>query len=76
MNSIEEQIIATLDKIRPFIQKEGGDCEFVSFEDGIVNIRMKGACADCAIQDTTVNGGIEMILIEEVPGVIGVKVVQ
>lgn len=75
MEDIEEQIKDTLDKIRPFIQREGGDLEFVAFHDGIVAIRMKGACADCAIQDTTVYGGIEMILIDEVPGVIGVEVV-
>lgn len=76
MEDIEQQINETLEKIRPFIQREGGDVEFVSFDDGIVSIRMKGACQDCAIQDTTVYGGIEMILIDEVPGVIGVKVVS
>lgn len=76
MENIEEQIREVLDKIRPFIQREGGDCEFVSYQDGIVKIRMKGACVDCPLQDSTVYGGIEMILMDEVPGVCGVEVVK
>lgn len=76
MNSIEDQIKATLDKIRPFIQRDGGDVEFLTYEDGIVYIKMLGACANCVAQDETVSSGIEMILIDEVPGVLHVKVVS
>ena len=75
MHSIEEQIKATLDKIRPFIQRDGGDVEFLTFEDGIVYIKMLGACANCVAQDETVSSGIELILVDEVPGVLHVKVV-
>ncbi|MBQ9731099.1 MAG: NifU family protein [Bacilli bacterium] len=75
MNSIEEQIKATLDKIRPFIQRDGGDVEFLTYEDGIVYIKMLGACANCVAQDETVSSGIELILVDEVPGVVQVKVV-
>lgn len=63
----------TLDKIRPFILRDGGDVEFVDFIDGIVYVNMKGACEDCIMVDTTLSEGIEIILQEEVPGVIGVK---
>lgn len=63
----------TLDKVRPFIQRDGGDVEFVDFIDGIVYINMKGACEDCIMIDNTISEGIEIILQEEVPGVIGVK---
>ena len=70
---IEEQIEIVLDKIRPFIRRDGGDVMFDSFEDGIVYITMQGACADCMMIDTTVSDGIEVILMEEVPGVLGVK---
>lgn len=76
MKSIEQQIIATLDKIRPFLQKDGGDVEFVSFKDGIVYLKMKGACVGCALLDDTISMGVEMILTEEVPGVIKVEVVD
>ena len=73
MENIEKQIIQTLDKIRPFIQRDGGDVEFVNFKDGIVYIKMKGACQDCSMIDTTISEGIEIILQEEVPGIVGVK---
>ena len=63
----------TLDKVRPFINRDGGDVEFVDFIDGIVYVNMKGACADCMMIDTTLSDGIEIILQEEVPGVIAVK---
>ena len=76
LNHIEEQIKATLDKIRPFIQRDGGDVEFLTYEDGIVYIKMLGACANCVAQDETVSSGIEMILVDEVPGVLHVKVVS
>ncbi len=75
MNSIEEQIKATLDKIRPFIQRDGGDVQFLTYEDGVVYIKMLGACANCVAQDETVSSGIELILVDEVPGVVQVKVV-
>ena len=75
MHSIEEQIKSTLDKIRPFIQRDGGDVEFLTFEDGVVYIKMLGACANCVAQDETVSSGIELILVDEVPGVLHVKVV-
>ena len=63
----------TLDKVRPFINRDGGDIEFVDFIDGIVYVNMKGACQDCVLIDTTLSDGIEIILQEEVPGVIDVK---
>lgn len=74
--NIEQQIIDTLDKIRPFILRDGGDIEFDSFIDGIVYVKMTGACVGCSLIDTTLTGGVEIILMEEVPGVLGVKVVE
>lgn len=73
MDETIELILKTIDKIRPFINRDGGDVEFVDFVDGIVYINMKGACQDCALIDTTLTDGIGIILQEEVPGVIGVK---
>ena len=71
-----ELIKTTLDKIRPFIQRDGGDCDFVAFKDGIVYIKMMGACAGCSLIDSTSSDGIQIILMEEVPGVLGVKAVD
>lgn len=68
-----DAIKATLDKVRPFLQRDGGDVEFDSFIDGIVYIKMIGACEGCAFIDNTIKDGIEIILLEEVPEVKGVK---
>lgn len=70
--NIEEQIEMTLDKIRPFIQRDGGDVVFDSFIDGIIYVQMVGACEGCSLIDSTLSDGIAMILKEEVPGVIDV----
>jgi Fe-S cluster biogenesis protein NfuA len=68
-----ELIVQTLDKIRPFINRDGGDIEFVDFIDGIVYVQMLGACEGCSLIDSTLTEGVEIILTDEVPGVLGVK---
>jgi len=73
MEETERLIVATLDKIRPFLQRDGGDIEFLSFKDGIVYVKMHGACEGCSMIDTTLKETIEVILTEEVPGVIEVR---
>ena len=73
MDETIKLIKETLDKVRPFINRDGGDIEYVDFIDGIVYVNMKGACADCMMIDSTLSDGIEIILQEEVPGVIGVR---
>ena len=69
-------IKATLDKVRPFLQRDGGDVEFDSFIDGVVYIKMVGACEGCAFIDNTIKDGIEIILLEEVKEVKAVKPVS
>ncbi len=80
MNNKEEQITLiheVLEAVRPYIQSDGGDVEFVELtDDGIVSIRLLGACVGCGMADATVSYGIEQALVEEVPGVIGVELVQ
>lgn len=71
---MKEKIIEVLEKIRPYIQRDGGDVEFVSVdEQGVVTVRMLGACADCLSLDATLSDGIEAILLEEVEGVTAVR---
>ncbi len=74
MENISEKIIEVIEKIKPFLQNDGGDIEFVKFENGIVYIKMLGACADCLNLDETISNGVEMILMDEIPGIIGVEV--
>lgn len=68
-----EQINLVIDKIKPYLNSEGGDIEFVKFENGIVYVRMMGACLDCMMLDDTLKSGVEAMLMDEVPGVIGVE---
>lgn len=65
-----------LEKVRPYIQRDGGDIEFVNYLDGIVYVKMFGACVGCTAIDSTIKDGLEALLLEEVPGVIGVEVVE
>ena len=76
MNEIEKQIVEVLGKLRPYLQRDGGDIEYIKFEDGIVYVRMLGACAGCMSMDATLYSGIQTALLEEVPGVIGVENVE
>ena len=68
----EEQVIDVINRIRPYLNGDGGDVEFVKFENGIVYVRLVGACAGCAMQDATLKDGLEALLLEEVPGVVEV----
>ena len=73
MENIEEQIKNVIHKLRPYLQRDGGDIEYVDFKDGIVYVRMLGACAGCTMIDDTLKAGVEPILMEEVPGVLEVQ---
>ena len=68
-----ELVNKTIDKIRPYIQYDGGDIEFIEEIDGIVYVRMLGACAGCMAIDATLSEGVEALLMDEVPGVVGVR---
>nr|MBP3258563.1 NifU family protein [Bacilli bacterium] len=65
----ENKIIEIIDSIRPFLIGEGGDLEFVKYENNIVYIRLTGACANCSMIDLTLKDGIESTIMEEVPEV-------
>lgn len=62
-----------LNKIRPYLNSEGGDLEFIKFEDGVVYVKMLGACVDCGALDSTLKDGIEALLVENIPEVIEVR---
>lgn len=72
----EKLIVSTLDKIRHFLRKDGGDCEFVSFKDGIVYVKMIGACQGCSYAYSDIKELVEVILQEEVPGVVEVRLAE
>ena len=72
MKKQEKKIIEIIDKLRPFLINDGGNIEFVKYEDGYVYIRMMGACANCQMLDLTLRDGIEAAIINEAPEVLGV----
>lgn len=76
MNETENKIIEILNKIRPYLNNDGGDVEFVKFEDGICYVRLKGACAGCFFADMTIQNTVEEMLVSEVPEVIKVLNVE
>lgn len=71
-----QEIVNVIEKIRPYMQRDGGDVEFVSFEDGIVYVNMHGACTDCLMLDDTLKLGIEAMLMEEVEGIKEVRIAE
>ena len=74
-DGIELKIISILDRIRPFLINDGGNIEFIKYEDNIVYVKMTGACADCSMIDVTLKDGIEEIIINEIPEVKEVKTI-
>ncbi|ARJ38223.1 MULTISPECIES: NifU family protein [Sporosarcina] len=68
-----EPVKEVLDKLRPFLLRDGGDCELVDIDEGIVKLRLLGACGTCPSSTITLKAGIERALLEEVPGVVEVE---
>jgi Fe-S cluster biogenesis protein NfuA len=64
-NQVEE----VLDKLRPYLLRDGGDVELLEVEDGIVRVRLLGACGNCPSSTLTLKAGIERALVENVPGI-------
>lgn len=72
MNNVEAKINEVLDKIKPFLESDGGSLEFIKFENGNVYIKLSGACSHCSMIDYTIKDGIEATLVEEIPEVVSV----
>jgi len=70
---MKEKVQEALNKIRPMLQADGGDVEFVDVVDGVVKVRLQGACAGCPMSQMTLKNGIEKLLKEEIPEVKSVE---
>ena len=66
---MKEKVEAALAKIRPALQADGGDVELVGVDNGVVKVKLTGACAGCPVATMTLKQGIERLLKEQVPGV-------
>lgn len=70
--SIEERINEVLDKVRPYMQSEGGDVIFKKYENGVVYVSLKGACSHCPMATVTLENVVEEALVEEIEEVVKV----
>lgn len=75
-DDVRERVEATLALIRPNLQADGGDVELVDVTDGVVKVRLQGACHGCPMAAMTLQMGIERILKKEVPEVVKVEKVE
>ena len=69
---IEKKIIEVLDKIRPYLENDGGSVKFNRYENGVAYVTLIGACASCPLADSTLEDGIATALVHEIPEVIRV----
>jgi len=65
----EQKIKDIINKLRPFLINDGGNIEFIKYENDIVYVKMTGACSNCHMLDFTLKEGIECAIKEEVPSV-------
>jgi Fe-S cluster biogenesis protein NfuA len=72
-----EKVEKALETIRPYLKEDGGDVEFVKVTpEGIVEVKLTGACSDCPMSQMTLRAGVERALIREVPGIRRVEAVN
>lgn len=70
---MREEVEKALDRVRPALQADGGDVELVDVQDGIVSVRLTGACGGCPMSQMTLKSGIERAIKEAVPEIKGVE---
>ena len=75
MNDTKKLVELSLEKIRPMLQRDGGDIELVEVNDGVVKVRLTGACKGCPMSQMTLKQGVEKMLLKEVPGLKEVQAV-
>ena len=66
---MREKVETALAQVRPALQADGGDVELVDVSDGVVKLKLQGACAGCPMSTMTLRNGIERILKEQIPEV-------
>lgn len=74
--TVKDKVEEALKELRPQLQADGGDIELVEVENGIVKVKMKGACAGCPMSTMTLQWGVENFLKKKIPGIVKVEAVQ
>lgn len=73
--TLDQRVIDELQRIRPALQRDGGDVEFVAVKDGVAQVRLQGACAGCPMSQMTLAFGIQRVLKEKIPELVSVEAV-
>ena len=74
--TVKDKVEKALEELRPNLQADGGDIELLGVENGIVKVKMKGACAGCPMSTMTLQWGVENYLKKKIPGIVKVEAVQ
>lgn len=72
---LEERVKKVMDRIRPYVQMDGGDVEFAGIKDNVVYVHMRGACHGCASSMVTLKMGLERQICEQVPEIVSVEAI-
>jgi Fe-S cluster biogenesis protein NfuA len=75
VSDLKKSVELALEKIRPMLQRDGGDIELVEVTNGVVKVRLTGACKGCPMSQMTLKQGVEKLLLKEVPGLKEVQAV-
>ncbi|RJP94264.1 MAG: NifU family protein [Desulfobacteraceae bacterium] len=70
---MKERVQKVIDKIRPSLQADGGDVELIDVVDGVVTVKLQGACAGCPMSQMTLKNGIERLVKQEIPEIKSVE---
>ncbi|MDD2963751.1 MAG: NifU family protein [Bacteroidales bacterium] len=74
---IENKVRNVLDQIRPYLQQDGGDLEFVELTDNmVVNVKLTGACGSCPFSTMTLKNGVEQAVKKAIPEIVSVEAVN
>jgi len=72
---VEQEVREVLEEVRPHLQADGGDIDFVGIENGVVKVRLKGSCAGCPMSQLTIKWGVENYLKKKIPGIKAVEAI-
>jgi len=72
---LREEVEKVLEEVRPYLRAEGGDIELVDVVDGVVRVRLKGACAGCPMSQMTLKWGVEQYLKKKIPSIVRVEAI-
>lgn len=72
---LASRVEAAIERVRPVLMADGGNCELVEVRDGVVRLRLVGACGSCPMSQMTLKSGIERVIMQQVPEIVRVEAI-